>query len=204
MTKVIKYIFLTTMIAGCSTSSFNVSSSPDKADVFLSYKGQKVERIGVTPLRMNQADINLNNSAQITIKKEGFESQSFLLPKSIINQNIELNASLEEQKTPASCQQQTQSVEKVAKVVARSLYMLQTKNFEMAQSLVKNLILDYPNSATLWGILGNAYYMDKQTVKALEAYENSLKLNPESPETKRMVNKLKGLTSSLLQNKEVY
>lgn len=196
-------LFFMLNISACASSSFVVQSSPDKADVYLSKKGQKVEKIGVTPLRLNSQDIDISRSSQVTIKKEGFESESFLLPSSIVSQNIEISSNLQESKIPISCQQQSQSAEKVAKAVARSIYLLQTKKFEMAQSIIKNLITDYPNSATLWGILGNAYYMDKQTSKALEAYENSLNHDPESPETQRMVNKLKGLTSSLDLFKEV-
>lgn len=198
------FTILILLTSGCTTASFVVKSSPDKADVFLSNRGQKTEQIGVTPLNLNASDYDFQNSAQITVQKEGYEDMSFLLPSSTVSQRIEINANLKETTIPNSCQQQSQSAEKVAKSVARSLFLLQTKKFEMAQSVIKNLITEYPNSATLWGLLGNAYYMDRQTIKALEAYENSLNLDPDSPETKRMVSKLRGLTSMLDMQREAF
>lgn len=190
-------LLLVFLCTGCAGPSLNVQSTPDKAEVFLIREGQQPVRLGATPLTTPTQSLGIQShrSVQLRVEKAGHRTESFLIPGIMFESQVQISTKLEEDKVPVSCQQQSTAIEKVANGVARAQFLLQTKKFDRAEATLQNLINDYPDSSTLWDLLGNVYYLDKRLEKALEAYQESLRLNPENAETKRMVRKLGDLTS---------
>lgn len=189
---------LSTTLSGCSVGMLNVQSTPEGAEVYLVHEGQQPVKIGTTPLNISSQQVNSQSgkNVQLKIKKEGFGAESFLIPKSTFNSSISVSAQLNEVKLPLACTQGNEVVDKVARSVAHAQNLIHRKRYEQALQALNNLMIENPNSSVIYDLLGNVHYLNKNLSAALDAYENSLRINPQSLETKRMVNKLRTITTN--------
>lgn len=198
--KYLKYIVvlnISVLFAGCSVGMLNVQSTPEGADVYISHEGQQPVKIGKTPVNISSQQVNSQpgSNIQLKIQKEGFGTESFMIPKSAFNSSISVSTQLNEVKLPLACTQGGEVVDKVARSVAHAQNSIHQKKYDQALQILNNLLLDNPNSSVIYDLVGNAHYMSKNLNDALEAYESSLRLNPQSLETKRMVFKLRTITN---------
>ncbi len=188
-------IIFIVVLAGCATGRVSIQSQPPDAEVFVSDGQGAPVSIGKTPLYVDIRTLERNSGeeVQIWVKKEGFHPESVLLPGSMLARDVSLSAKLEESKMPESCSNQVASLQKVASGVARIQVLLNTKRYEQVEPQLLALIAEHPNVSVLYDLLGNLYYLQKDLDRALAAYEQAHKLNPENPETNMMVHRIKSI-----------
>ncbi len=198
--KYFSFIIVATLLTACAASDLKVTSTPEQADVYLAYEGEQPVKIGQTPLRIDERISSANRGKYVTIqiKKDGYKTESVLIPLNPLKSTVEISTSLDEAKLPETCQNQTAAVEKISKGIADAQSMLKIGNVSAAQTRLIALINDYPNVSVLHDLLGNAYYISKNLTSALESYQRSLNLDPTNADTQRMVNKIKEIVGQRL------
>lgn len=191
-------------LSGCAVGMLTVQSTPEGAEVFLAGEDQQPTRLGKTPLNVNSQHLQSvgRNTIEIQIRKEGYATEHFMVPKMSLGSSVSISLKMQESKLPLSCQDQTAAVEKVARQVAQVQFLIQQKKFETAERILNGLIEDNPTSSVFYDLLGNVFYLKKDLELALDAYETSLRLNPGAKETQRMVNKLRSIRSPRLPTSE--
>ncbi len=180
-------------IAGCASSDLKVTSTPDKADVYLSYDGEQPEKVGQTPLRLDErlARTGRGRYAKVEIRKEGFKPESVMVPLASLKSAVEITTKLEESKLPEQCTNQTAAVEKISRGIAESQSMVKQGNLLGAQGRLSALINEFPNVTVLHDLLGNVHYIGKNLDSALKSYERSLNIDPTNADTQRMAGKIR-------------
>lgn len=182
-------------ILGCAAGALRVNSSPEKAEVFVTYEGEQPNKIGETPLNLDSRVIDENRGKYLTvsIKKEGYQTESVIVPNTVMSSTFDMSSRLEEYKLPLQCQDQTASIEKISRGVAQAQSMMQTSRLVEAQGQLSMLITDFPNVSVLHDLMGNVHYMNKNLEMAYASYRKSLELNPANVDTQRMVTKIQGI-----------
>jgi len=193
-----------------------LTSIPEGSNVQLISNRGEIKALGKTPLNMptDQMFINAANFANLRVEKDGYFSQSFIIPRSSIPNNHEISVSLEQKpevKTePAPAQTMTQtpptpvavemdrcsqlskeSLTKLSKGVAVVQSIILKREFEIAKVRLSGLIADFPYISVLYDLQGNIFYLQKNYNEAVLAYEKSLELEPDNMETAFIVKKLR-------------
>lgn len=185
------------LLSSCSTSLTSIRTNPEGADVFVIRGNNQKSRLGTAPLNIPSQQLNPSNepNVQIMIQKEGYKDETYFLPKMTFSSSMDLSVQLKEEPAPPSCEVQSKNTEKVARNIAQALFFTQQKKYDQAETLLNNLIVEVPNVSVIYDLLGNIYYLNQKTDLALDAYQKSLEINPNSAETQRMVNKLRAIRS---------
>jgi hypothetical protein len=180
---------------GCATGTMRVNSTPDKAEVFVAYEGEQPNKVGETPLSLDSRTINANRGKYVTvsIKKDGFLSESVIIPNSVMKSSVDMSSRLSENKLPLQCQDQMAAIEKISRGVAQVQSMMQSSRLVEAQGQLSMLISDFPDVSVLHDLMGNVHYINKNLEMAYASYRKSLDLNPTNVDTQRMVSKIQGI-----------
>ncbi|MCB0391400.1 MAG: hypothetical protein KDD58_08915 [Bdellovibrionales bacterium] len=191
--KTVLFLLIGFSLNGCSVGLMSIRSTPEGAEVLLAREGSQPVKIGQTPLNLPADRVNNQpgQSAQIIVRKDGYKQENFLVPRVLFSSSIELSVMLSEDKLPAACTNQAQAAEKLSRGIAEAQFLIQTKDYQQAEILLNNLVVDNPNISVLWDLLGNIYYLKKDTQAALKAYEKSEVISPGRVNTIRMINKLR-------------
>ena len=91
-------------------------------------------------------------------------------------------------------------IQKVASQVAQVQNLIKTKDFLQAEKNLLMMISQNPNVATYHELLGNVYYLKKDTQSALASYKKANEMYPGNPDTMRMINKLQNFNVDLPLN----
>lgn len=180
-------------INACAIGTMRISSSPDKAEVFVTYEGGQPQKLGDTPLSLDSRLLEDKRGKFLTVslKKDGYRTESIILPTSMIQSSVTVSTKLDEFKLPLACQDSSMAVDKIAKGIASSQSLIKANRLMDAEQKVSLLINEYPNVSVLHDLLGNIQYMNKNLAGALKAYDKSLELEPNNLDTQRIRNKLR-------------
>ena len=181
----------------CSTSTLRVESQPDGADIYVSVNGQSAKKIGVTPLTIQENQINSGNEPfQLSVAKDGFLSENILAPATIFSRNSNVQVKLKEQSN--SKQSATDEIlQKLSSQVAYTQSQIRSKDYVGAERTILNVLPQFPNVATFHELLGNVYYLKKDLQRAHYSYKKALNLNPSNTDTVRMIQKIESIRSDL-------
>ncbi len=182
---------------GCATGRVQVSSSPAEAEVFVSKDGRAPEKLGSTPLNLTHEQVfaGAQDYIQVEVKKEGFLPESVLVPHSLFGTYLDVSLRL----TPAAADAKTLASDNVATIqrvvqgVARAQALTAQKNYERAEAILQSLVVEFPQVSVFHDLLGNIYFLQKDMRRALNSYEESLRLDPNNLETERLVRRLRAM-----------
>jgi tetratricopeptide (TPR) repeat protein len=178
--------------SACSTSRVDVQSEPAGADVVALPKGQTPIKLGVTPLTINQESHPelFTSELRLRVTKDGYSTESVLIPHSSLGAETRLDLNLPEAKLPASCSQSEQIINDITQKLAQSQLLVFRKNFAEAKQQLIELSNRYSNVAVIYTLLGNISYVEKNLTAALDYYKRAKALAPENAETNRMIEKI--------------
>ncbi|NDD90806.1 tetratricopeptide repeat protein [bacterium] len=193
--RAIRLVCLTLLILGagaCASSSLSVRSEPSEGEVFVRKGSSAPVKLGATPFVMTSDNARewLGDSFELIVKKEGYASQSIVVPKLALGATSQVDVSLKEASLPQSCAQQDLSLNEIASGVAQAQYFLSKRNYDESRRKIQELINKFPSVAALHTLLGNLFYIQKDFQSALEAYRRSKRIQPDNVETTRMIEKL--------------
>lgn len=190
---------LSSLVAGCASNTLQVRSTPDGADVSLVAQDGSVSKLGKTPLTLDSGTnmALLSSVTQVRVSKEGFLTQSAVVPSlGDLGGSGSLQFNLSETELPKVCSAQDDDLNELARNIAEGSALIQKRRFSDAAQLFQSLAVKFPSVATVYDLLGNAYYLQKDFVKALAAYRRSHSISPNNSSAAKMIAKLEMLQGS--------
>lgn len=194
MNKVIFLLFIIFCLVGCSNGVVNIKTDPPDANIFVQTSGGGKIKLGQSPLNISsiQAGIDGKNSS-ISIEKDGYFSESFIVPASSYAKNVSISTRLKRQELPVSCSIKQEELESLTSGIARTMLLLQSRSLDEAFSVVEKLMVDFPGVSVIYDLAGNINYLQGNTSKALDYYKKSQSIFPGKSETNRMIKKLESI-----------
>jgi tetratricopeptide (TPR) repeat protein len=188
-------LMTTTTLTACATSQFTIESDPPGADIVVVSNGGVKQKIGQTPMTVNasQQPTIFANDAQIQISKDGFRSESYLLPPSASGSSGRLQAKLVDDPVTKACQDSATTITEATDAVAQIQRMLYKKSYPDAERALNGYVIKFPTVPVFFSLLGNVHYLQKELDKALDAYRRANALQPQNLETSRMIEKIKAI-----------
>lgn len=190
-------LLLLLSLAACASSQFVVESDPAGAEVLVVSGGGVKQKIGQTPMTITSSALPtaFAPDVQIQIAKEGYRSESFLIPPQASGSVGRIQAKLSDDPVSKACQDAGHSITEATDVVAQVQRMIYKKNFAEAERTLGAYTAKFPTVPVFFSLLGNVHYLQKNLDKALEAYRRANSLQPQNLETSRMIDKIKGIRS---------
>jgi tetratricopeptide (TPR) repeat protein len=187
-----KLLFLSFLIACSSAHKIKISSPQGVVQVSLRDSSGQRKDLGSTPLELPATEVFNSNSriSTLFITKDGFTTQRLVLLKDNEKSETEISASLEALEKRDFAELQVRS-ERLAQGVAKGMNLASKKRWEEAQEVLLGLISEFPSVSVPYDLMGNIHYVKREYTEALRFYEKSYALNPSSPETKQMIERLK-------------
>lgn len=185
MTKVFKFLFLITFIS-CGSVSIKVSSTPEKADVYVSSMGAKTrEKIGTTPFVITAQELEKKKIKSgpiiVELRKEGYLNTSVLLTETNAT-NIDLSLSMD----PRDKVIEAQAYDKYTSDLFEAQRLTRAKNYEDALKKLGELKKSFPQISVADEMEGTVYYLQKDFKKSLEAFNSAYAKNPQNDFALRM------------------
>lgn len=181
----------------CSTSTIRVESQPEAADVYVLVNGQTAKKVGVTPLMIQENQINSGNEAfQLSIIKDGFQTEHILAPATSFARTSNVQVTLKEM-SGSKTSINDEVLQKVSSQVAYTQSLIRSRDYDGAERTLLTILPQFPNVATFHELLGNVYYLKKDLQRAHTSYKKALDLNPSNTDTVRMIQRIEGIRSDL-------
>ena len=163
-----------------------IKSDPPKADLTVrNLGGTDDTQFGSTPYEGSLNELAANyakaNFFIITVGKEGFISQSFVVSDTL-KSDISLNISL----IP---KEDTLAIQKIDKSIAElfeAQRLLRSNQYDQAIALLKTTESTQGNLSVIPEMLGSAYYLKKDHKGALAWYEKAYRINPSNKDAYTM------------------
>jgi len=195
-------LFLNLMLASCSNMLMKIESEPSEATVYLK-DGQKMKKLGVTPLNINSDQYNNVENFHLRIEKNGYKSHEIIVDKRSVSSRANIFASMNKENlvnnfqngsTPLSTNSAALSQAQQHRGLASIQSLLLQSQYAQAETIARQFVVDNPFSSVGWSLLGNAYLLQNKNALALESYQKSLDYDPENEDTRRIVDRLKSNT----------
>ena len=179
------------LLVGCASNQLMVESTPDGADVFIFGPNNTKQKVGKTPISITNSNAPslFKETTQVTIQKEGYKSESFLVPPASTTATGRISAQLNQIESATTTNE-------VSEGVAQVLRMISKKNYAEAERSLNTYTLKFSTVPIFWDLLGNVHYLQKNLDRALNSYQTSLNLNPQNAETQKMIAKIKSMRGS--------
>jgi hypothetical protein len=174
--------------SGCATSELRVESNPEGAEIVVTDANKVNRRVGVTPMVLTASNTPglFKSPSQISLSKEGYKTQTIFVPITHIASEGQLVVQLK----PDDAGYLNTAASQVAQVQR----LIFKKNYIEAERLLAESIAKNPSVAVFHSLLGNVYYLQKNTARALDSYQRAQSIEPNNIEVTKMIRKLKGLS----------
>lgn len=180
-------------LGGCVSSSLRVDTFPPGADVYIKSDNKPPRKVGQSPVEINATDLAMtSDSFVVSLEKPGFKTENIYFASKALPYKGEISTNLKEEFAGAGTLNIQTSMEEIARGVAQVQNFLRGKDYDQALNTLSQLISKYPSIATLYGLEGNIYYLQKNIDRALTSYQKANKLAA-NPETDRMIDRLEEL-----------
>ena len=190
---------LLALLCGCSTPRVSFFSNPPRAKVFAkAMNDSKGLLVGETPLSIESGLIAKKFSGtgpvSIEFQKEGYDSKTVFLSEVDVA-NMIVTAEM----NPVNGLGDQQMINWILESAIEIQRLVKLKKYDSALKQIDDVQRVAPHLSTLHEMKGGVHYLKGQTADAFEAYSKALRLNPQSPESQRMV----GLLRNLIRAEEV-
>lgn len=188
-----KYLILVLflLVVGCGHGKLEFQSFPEKVAVSVVESDGQIKRLGTTPLEVDLNKIFFNDGAvKIRFTKEGFRDEVVVLSKPAIRSNVKISTNMKEASSAKEIIS-NQKLEKISNKIAEAQKYSFNKQYNRAETLLLDLIEEYPEVSVPYDLLANIYYLSNNTSKALFFYEKAKVLSPSNAQRDYLINKLK-------------
>ncbi len=179
-------------LTGCASGVIRVESEPGEAQVSVVRPGGVLQPLGKTPLDVESSVVSELYSRPVTlqIEKSGYLPESILVPPSTSSVRAAVTMKLRSAPIPAGCAEGEAALSEVSQGVAEILRMTNRRDYDSAERLGNALLSKYPKTSPLYDLMGNLFYLRRESGRALDYYRRSNQLAPNNRETLRMIEKL--------------
>ena len=197
-------VILSTLFTSCSTSSINIQSFPDGAEIYVKPVGKnEAKLIGKTPYSTSGSTLERENGTSgpvlIELRKEGFQTNQTLVTEL---QNVELSlniplSTLQKQGPQTAPGAQSASgtannlddhekLNGLLDLLFKSQHLARRGSYDEALNQAKSVQKEAPQLSAAYEIEGGIYYLQKKYKEALSAYTEAVKYNPKNIESLKM------------------
>lgn len=173
-------------LSSCGT--VGIKSTPSDAEVSVMQPGRSdAKPLGKTPYEGKLSDLGSaanNGPIVVQIKKPGYMTQSLFIPNAS-GSRIEFDTNLKPV-NPGSFS----DMNKIIKLVLQAEREIMTKQLDDALKTASSIKAMNDNIAMAWDIEGAVHFLKGDLSKAKVAWLRSLELDPENPETTKMLSKI--------------
>ncbi len=174
------------IITGCG--SVSIKSAPDAAEVLVMIPGKSDPKVlGKTPYEARISELGAAANAGpivLQIRKNGYHPQFLYVPNAS-GGTLEFSTNLK----PTLISNYS-DINRIIKLTLLGERQLQTKQLEEALKTAQSLKMINENIAVAWDIEGAAYLLKGDRVKSKLAWERSIEIDPENPDTTKMLNRM--------------
>jgi tetratricopeptide (TPR) repeat protein len=174
------------LLMGCG--SVSIKSAPDAAEVLVMIPGKSDPKIlGKTPYEVKLSELGAAANAGpivLQIRKAGYHPQ-FLYVPNVSGGKLEFSTNLKP--TIVSNYSDINRIIKLTLLAERQLQMKQYDEAIKTAQLLKGI---NENIAVAWDIEGAAYLLKGDKTKSKLAWERSIEIDPENPDTAKMLNRM--------------
>lgn len=182
------------ILSACASRQVYVESDPVGADLFVFTPGQAPKKVGQTPYILTDKDIpDRSSPIQVQAAKEGYQTLAVVIPSSVSGHLGKLSLKLDTLSLPNQCLNQTEALNRVARAVAEAQSLIKSRQYDLAEKIMSELIVAYPGLSLVYDILGNIYFLRREFDKSLTAYKKSRSLAPENAKTQRMIKQIEDI-----------
>ncbi len=180
-------------LSSCASNTLLIESDPIGADIIIVTAGNVKQKLGQTPMNITttQLPILFSSESQIQVTKDGYRSESFLLPPQSAGTIGRIQAKLTEDTVSKTCQDSSNAIVDTTDAVAQVQRLIYKKNYFEAERALSGYTVKYSTIPAFHSLLGNVFYLEKNLEKALESYTRAAALQPQNQETARMIQKIK-------------
>lgn len=182
------------VLTSCS-SALVVESTPDGADVFVRKENEVSHKLGKTPMTITKdnAPWLFTQNVELIANKAGYQTERILIPQARSGVRSRWDISFQPGLDGGTGSNNLYA--ELAEGIADAQKEIYLKNFPQAKTRLEMLLTKYQNISVLYDLLGNVYYLQKELDKAIEMYRKSAAINPNNPETAKMVDKISRITN---------
>jgi tetratricopeptide (TPR) repeat protein len=197
---------LALMSAGCTSSRIRIESDPGQAQVSWVRSGGVVQNLGKTPMEVDKSMVGdlFSRPVLLQIQKDGYLSDTIFVPVSHVGVRADVTTKLSQTSLPLGCSDAEQALDEVSSGVAEIQNLIWKKDYDLAMRQGNALLGKFPKVATLYGLMGNLYYLKRDTASALDFYKKAKTLNPSNRETIKMIEKLQTIRGGLGGEKAIF
>lgn len=180
---------------GCAQGNIRVNTVPEAAEVFAGYDGSQPTKVGQTPLKLEGDFISRKRGSfvTLTLRKEGYQTETVVLPTSHLGADLNVTSKLEEYKMSLQCHDQNTAIQKVSRGTASVQYLIKAGRYSEALGQIDVLLSEFPGVSVLYDLKGNVLYLSKDLSGALAAYDKSVEIDPNNSDTQRIRAKIRGI-----------
>jgi tetratricopeptide (TPR) repeat protein len=185
------YLFLIFILVSCGHSKVEFQSFPDRVDVSVVEGDGQIKKLGLTPLDIDMKKIFFNDGAvKLMFTKSGYRDEIVYLTKPAIRSDVRISTKMQEANSAKEIIS-TQRLEKLSNKIAEAQRYSYSKNYKKAETILLELIDDFPELSVPYDLLANIYYLSNNTNKALFFYEKAKMITPGNQQRDYLINKLK-------------
>lgn len=175
------------LLGACGTPQLKVDSNPVGAKVTIVDSSKALHTVGVTPIVLTPENAQglYKSAIQVNVTKEGYKDQSVLVPETNVTSHGQLVVTLRKD--------DSKFLNSATEQVAQIQRLIFKKNYTEAEHLCQTSIAENPSISVFHSLLGNVYYLQKNTARALDSYERAHSIEPNNIDVSNMIQKLKGI-----------
>jgi tetratricopeptide (TPR) repeat protein len=198
-----KYLFVFFLLSGCATfrgaeEVITLKTSPEGAKVAITHTDGKLVELGVTPIKIDLRSEDVKRARQdhlihLTVMKSGFVSQKILID-TVSRKKIELDVLLVELSTWTNPDSEvsSQHAERLIGKIQQVNRLMAQRQLPEALEKIDSLITQYPKASVLFSMKGSLQLLLGQKQAAIASYQQSLAINKDNVEAKKILEKLQG------------
>ncbi len=189
---ILSTLLLSTALTSCSTTSVNIQSFPDGADVYIKPIGKgEAKLLGKTPYLGSGSNLEKENGGAgpvlIELKKDGYQPLRTLITET---QSVDLSLNLT--LTSVSGLEDHEKLNSLLDRLFDSQHLARRGSYDQALSQIKSVQKEAPQLAASYEIEGGILYLQKKYKDSLSSYIQAVKYNPKNIEAIKMRSLLEG------------
>lgn len=196
--KNIIYILVFLILNGCATK-ITLETEPNATDVFASTNGEVFEKLGTTPLTINDSELSAklkldparNDLVLFKFSKKDFKTNLFYLSA---NRWGETEKVLKIKMIPGKDDHTL--AKEIVQYFVNAQRFSDIRQFEQAHFQLDKVLEIMPDSSQAMIMKGALYFLQNQNEESLKWYEKAINMDPGLTEAIKMVEKLRAKRSS--------
>lgn len=180
---------------GCAQGRLKVDTVPSQVSVKYQDESGQLKSLGLTPIDLKLNDRHFNSGvAKLIFNKEGYKDEIVFLGRPTTQSELEISLTLSEAAKESQDIEKILSSEKLERIssrIAEAQNFTHARNYLRAESILLDLINDFPTVSVPYDLLANIYFLTNKKSKALRFYKKADAISPDNVKRDLLIQKLR-------------